>query len=58
MDMRHDATHIARREGQRAAAAQATSAEFLTFRLGGENTAATSCACRKSRSYEEPTRIT
>ena len=57
MDMRHEATHIARQEGQRAAAAQAASAEFLTFRLGGEEYGIDILRVQEIRSYEEPTRI-
>ncbi|MFP8835324.1 chemotaxis protein CheW [Hydrogenophaga sp. XSHU_21] len=57
MDMRNEATHIARQDGQRAAAAQATKAEFLTFRLGGEEYGIDILRVQEIRSYEEPTRI-
>lgn len=57
MDMRNEATHIARQEGVRAHAAQTASAEFLTFRLGGEEYGIDILRVQEIRSYEEPTRI-
>lgn len=57
MDMRNEATHIARQEGSRASAAQAASAEFLTFRLGAEEYGIDILRVQEIRSYEEPTRI-
>ena len=57
MDMRNEATHIARQEGARATAAQQGSAEFLTFRLGAEEYGIDILRVQEIRSYEEPTRI-
>ncbi|MDO9435788.1 chemotaxis protein CheW [Hydrogenophaga sp.] len=57
MDMRHEATHLARHESTRAAAAQQAGAEFLTFRLGGEEYGIDILRVQEIRSYEEPTRI-
>lgn len=57
MDMRNEATHIARQEGARAATVQQGSAEFLTFRLGGEEYGIDILRVQEIRSYEEPTRI-
>jgi purine-binding chemotaxis protein CheW len=57
MDMRNEATHIARQDGARAAAAQQGSAEFLTFRLGAEEYGIDILRVQEIRSYEEPTRI-
>jgi len=57
MDMRNEATHIARQEGARAAGAQPSSAEFLTFRLGAEEYGIDILRVQEIRSYEEPTRI-
>lgn len=57
MDMRNEATHLARHDSARAAAAQAASAEFLTFRLGGEEYGIDILRVQEIRSYEEPTRI-
>ncbi len=56
MDMRNEATHIARQDGARAAAQQG-SAEFLTFRLGAEEYGIDILRVQEIRSYEEPTRI-
>lgn len=56
MDMRNEATHIARQDGARAAA-QVASAEFLTFRLGAEEYGIDILRVQEIRSYEEPTRI-
>ncbi|WP_372659567.1 chemotaxis protein CheW [Hydrogenophaga sp.] len=57
MDMRHEATQLTRQDSARAAAAQKTSAEFLTFRLGGEEYGIDILRVQEIRSYEEPTRI-
>ena len=57
MDMRNDASPIARPDSARAAAAQQASAEFLTFRLGGEEYGIDILRVQEIRSYEEPTRI-
>ncbi len=57
MDMRHDATPPARHDRARAAAGQKASAEFLTFRLGGEEYGIDILRVQEIRSYEEPTRI-
>ncbi|NCT98104.1 MAG: chemotaxis protein CheW [Comamonadaceae bacterium] len=57
MDMRNEATHIAREDGARSAAQAATSAEFLTFRLGAEEYGIDILRVQEIRSYEEPTRI-
>ena len=57
MDMRNEANHIARHDSARAAAAQKASAEFLTFRLGGEEYGIDILRVQEIRSYEEPTRI-
>jgi len=56
MDMRNEATHLARQDGARSAA-QPASAEFLTFRLGGEEYGIDILRVQEIRSYEEPTRI-
>jgi purine-binding chemotaxis protein CheW len=57
MDMRNEANHLARHDSARAAAAQTASAEFLTFRLGGEEYGIDILRVQEIRSYEEPTRI-
>ena len=57
MDMRNEAHHIARQDIARQAAAQKASAEFLTFRLGGEEYGIDILRVQEIRSYEEPTRI-
>lgn len=57
MDMRNEATHIAREDGARTAAQAAASAEFLTFRLGAEEYGIDILRVQEIRSYEEPTRI-
>jgi purine-binding chemotaxis protein CheW len=57
MDMRNEATHIARQDGARAAGTQTGSAEFLTFRLGAEEYGIDILRVQEIRSYEEPTRI-
>ena len=56
MDMRNEATHLARQDGARSAT-QPASAEFLTFRLGGEEYGIDILRVQEIRSYEEPTRI-
>ena len=56
MDMRNEATHLARQDGARSAV-QPASAEFLTFRLGGEEYGIDILRVQEIRSYEEPTRI-
>ena len=57
MDMRNEANHLARQDIARQAAAQKASAEFLTFRLGGEEYGIDILRVQEIRSYEEPTRI-
>ncbi len=57
MDMRNEATHIARQDSARAAGAPQGSAEFLTFRLGAEEYGIDILRVQEIRSYEEPTRI-
>ena len=57
MDMRNEATHLARQDGERAAAAHNANAEYLTFRLGGEEYGIDILRVQEIRSYEEPTRI-
>jgi purine-binding chemotaxis protein CheW len=57
MDMRNEANHIARHDSARAGAAKKASAEFLTFRLGGEEYGIDILRVQEIRSYEEPTRI-
>jgi len=56
MDMRNDAQQIARHDSARATA-QKAAAEFLTFRLGGEEYGIDILRVQEIRSYEEPTRI-
>ena len=56
MDMRTDAQPIARHDSARATA-QKAAAEFLTFRLGGEEYGIDILRVQEIRSYEEPTRI-
>jgi purine-binding chemotaxis protein CheW len=55
MDMIHEATHVARHEAARAAAA--AGGEFLTFRLGQEEYGIDILRVQEIRSYEPPTRI-
>lgn len=58
MDMIREATHIAHSEGLRAAAAPASAgAEYLSFRLGGQEYGVDILRVREIRSYETPTRI-
>lgn len=57
MDMRRDAHTQTRQDSARAAATQKASAEFLTFRLGGEEYGIDILRVQEIRSYEEPTRI-
>jgi purine-binding chemotaxis protein CheW len=65
MDMIAEATHVARHEADRAAAAGAGTAaartsqggEFLTFRLGDEEYGIDILRVQEIRSYEPPTRI-
>jgi purine-binding chemotaxis protein CheW len=57
MDMRREAHPNARQDSARAAATQKASAEFLTFRLGGEEYGIDILRVQEIRSYEEPTRI-
>jgi purine-binding chemotaxis protein CheW len=56
MDMIHEASHVARHEAARAAAAQ-SGGEFLTFRLGAEEYGIDILKVQEIRSYEAPTRI-
>ena len=55
MNMISDATHVARHEAARAAAA--AGGEFLTFRLGAEEYGIDILKVQEIRSYEQPTRI-
>ena len=55
MNMITDATHVARHEAARAAAA--AGGEFLTFRLGAEEYGIDILKVQEIRSYEPPTRI-
>ena len=55
MDMIHEATHVARHEAARVAAA--AGGEFLTFRLGQEEYGIDILRVQEIRSYEPPTRI-
>jgi len=57
MEMRRAAHPNARQDSARAAAGQNASAEFLTFRLGGEEYGIDILRVQEIRSYEEPTRI-
>ncbi|MBA4211570.1 MAG: chemotaxis protein CheW [Polaromonas sp.] len=56
MDMRNEASQTASHDSARAHAHKA-SAEFLTFRLGGEEYGIDILRVQEIRSYEEPTRI-
>ena len=55
MNMINDATHVARHEAARVAAA--AGGEFLTFRLGAEEYGIDILKVQEIRSYEAPTRI-
>ena len=55
MNMIQDATHVARHEAARAAAA--AGGEYLTFRLGDEEYGIDILKVQEIRSYEQPTRI-
>ena len=55
MNMINDASHVARHEAARAAAA--AGGEFLTFRLGAEEYGIDILKVQEIRSYEPPTRI-
>jgi len=55
MNMINDASHVARHEAARAAAA--AGGEFLTFRLGAEEYGIDILKVQEIRSYEQPTRI-
>jgi len=65
MEMIAEATHVARHEAARAAAAGAAGSnprtsqggEFLTFRLGAEEYGIDILRVQEIRSYEQPTRI-
>ncbi|MFT5934172.1 MAG: purine-binding chemotaxis protein CheW [Hydrogenophaga sp.] len=58
MDLRNEASRTANHESARAAAAaQKAGAEFLTFRLGGEEYGTDILRVQEIRSYEQPTRI-
>jgi purine-binding chemotaxis protein CheW len=57
MDMRREAHPNARQDSARAAASPKASAEFLTFRLGGEEYGIDILRVQEISSYEEPTRI-
>ncbi|MBE0547923.1 MAG: chemotaxis protein CheW [Rubrivivax sp.] len=55
--MSNEATQLASDDSKRPAAAQKACAEFLTFRLGGEEYGIDILRVQEIRSYEEPTRI-
>jgi len=55
MDMRNEASQLANHHSARAAAVK--KAEFLTFRLGGEEYGIDILRVQEIRSFEEPTRI-
>jgi purine-binding chemotaxis protein CheW len=55
MNMIDDASHVARHEAARSAAA--AGGEFLTFRLGAEEYGIDILKVQEIRSYEQPTRI-
>ncbi|WP_363929525.1 chemotaxis protein CheW [Thiocapsa sp.] len=55
MDMRNEASQLANHHSARVAAAK--KAEFLTFRLGGEEYGIDILRVQEIRSFEEPTRI-
>jgi purine-binding chemotaxis protein CheW len=57
MDMQHEGQTLAHPAGAQAAATQKANAEFLTFRLGGEEYGIDILRVQEIRSYEEPTRI-
>ncbi len=58
MDMHNEAASVSRQgAGSAIAAHNATHAEFLTFRLGGEEYGIDILRVQEIRSYEEPTRI-
>jgi purine-binding chemotaxis protein CheW len=57
MDMFNQANSHSRQDSARSAAAQKASAEFLTFRLGGEEYGIDILRVQEIRSFEEPTRI-
>ncbi|MDO9133632.1 chemotaxis protein CheW, partial [Hydrogenophaga sp.] len=57
MDLRTESARTAKLESATAAALQKASAEFLTFRLGGEEYGIDILRVQEIRSYEEPTRI-
>lgn len=58
MEMQHDAASVGRQDSAHGLAAQhANHAEFLTFRLGGEEYGIDILRVQEIRSYEEPTRI-
>lgn len=58
MDMTIEGGHIARAQaGREAAAPQARSGEYLTFRLGSEEYGIDILRVQEIRSYEQPTRI-
>ncbi len=58
MDMVNEGTHVAREDAARnATLAQATSGEYLTFRLGAEEYGIDILKVQEIRSYEAPTRI-
>ena len=56
MDMLNEGQHLANQAANRAASQNAP-AEFLTFRLGGEEYGIDILRVQEIRSYEEPTRI-
>jgi purine-binding chemotaxis protein CheW len=57
MDMHREAHPNARQDSARVGASLKASAEFLTFRLGGEEYGIDILRVQEIRSYEEPTRI-
>jgi len=57
MDMLNQGQMLTHPAGAQATAAQKANAEFLTFRLGGEEYGIDILRVQEIRSYEEPTRI-
>jgi len=57
MDMLNQGQTLAHPAGAQAVASQKAKAEFLTFRLGGEEYGIDILRVQEIRSYEEPTRI-
>ena len=57
MDMQHEGQTLAHPAGAQAAATQKANAEFLTFRLGGEEYGIDILRVQEIRGYESVTRI-